>query len=78
MIIIIVRRDARSPLDGSDAAAMLETKPVVIPASHAQFEKIREALRDGVDDVDFYRGLVDIKEAVARYMKGYVPLRMAS
>ncbi len=59
-------------LTDQSVTLMLGTKPVVIPASHAQFEKIREALRDGVDDVDFYRGLVDIKEAVARYMKGYV------
>ena len=59
-------------LTDQSVTLMLETKPVVIPASHAQFEKIREALRDGVDDVEFYRGLVDIKEAVVRYMQGYV------
>src|SRR3546814_16062902 len=43
-----------------------------LPSSHAHFEAIRDSLRDGVDDVEFYRDLVDIKEAVVRYMKGYV------
>ncbi|WOF44316.1 hypothetical protein KNJ79_05135 [Sphingopyxis indica] len=51
---------------------MLGSKPVVIPSSHVQFETIRDSLRNGVEDVEFYRGLVDIKEAVVRYMKGYV------
>src|SRR3546814_13391872 len=51
---------------------MLGSKPVVVPSSHAHFEAIRDSLRDGVDDVEFYRDLVDIKEAVVRYMKGYV------
>src|SRR3546814_12975536 len=51
---------------------MLGSKPVVVPSSHAHFEAIRDSLRDGVDDVEFYRDLVDIKEAVVRYMKDYV------
>lgn len=53
---------------------MLGSKPAIVPSSHGKFNEIRDALRDGNDDVDFYRELIDIREAVASYMKGYVTI----
>lgn len=61
-------------LTDKSVTLMLGSKPAIVPSSHGKFDEIRDALRAGNDDVDFYRELIDIREAVASYMKGYVTI----